>query len=58
MDGDELYYKTEEDPEVISDATKNMFNACLNLIDDLSKEGITDKDKEVDIFEKKLNYGI
>ena len=31
MDGAELYYKTEEDPEVKFDATKNMFNACLKV---------------------------
>ena len=54
MDGAELYYKTEEDPEIKSDSTKNMLDACLNLIDDLSKESIADKDKEVDICEKNI----
>ena len=33
MDGAKLYYKNDEDPEVKSDATKNIFDACLNLID-------------------------
>ena len=52
LDGAELYYKTDEDAEVKADASKPMFDACLNLIDDLSRDGIIDKDKEK---EKKLN---
>ena len=49
-----VYYKTEKESKVKSDVTKNMFDTCLNLIDDLSKEGIADKDKKVDIFEKNI----
>ena len=52
LDGAEKYYQTDEDNDVKADATKNMCDACLNLIDDLSKDGIIDKGKDKDKEEK------
>ena len=41
----DLYYKTDEDPEVKSNNSKKMCDACINLIDDFSKPGRLDMDK-------------
>ena len=40
-DGEE-YYRAEEDPNIKSEESKRMCDACLNLIDDLSKDDIID----------------
>ena len=53
LNGAEEYYKAEEDPDIKADAAKNMCDACLNLIDDLSKDGIIDKDNEIKLLELK-----
>jgi hypothetical protein len=42
----EEYYKTDEDRDIKADASKNMCDACLKVIDDLSKDDdILDKNK-------------
>ena len=41
----ELYYKTDEDPEVKSNQSKAMCDSLLNLIDDFSKPGRLDEKK-------------
>ena len=46
LDGAEEYYNTDEDANIKADNSKNMVNSALNLIDDLTKEGVIDKDKE------------
>ena len=42
----ENYYKTDQDNDIKSNNSKNICDACLNLIDDFSKDGIIDKEKE------------
>ena len=46
--GSGFVYKTDDDYDIKADASKNMCDACLNLIDDLSKDGIIDKEKDKD----------
>ena len=57
LDGAELYYKADEDNDIKADAAKNMLDACLNLIDDLSKDGIVDQDRKekMDQLQTRLN---
>ena len=59
LDGTEQYYNTDEDSDIKANNSKNMANACLNLIDDLTKNKDKEKDKEKDdkkddIINKKL----
>ena len=46
LDGAEEYYNTDEDNNIKANNSKNMVNSALNLINDLTKEGIIDKEKE------------
>ena len=59
LDGAEEYYNADEDPHIKANNSKNMVNSCLNLIDDLTKDGIIDKEKEKsdkkeDMLQKKV----
>ena len=55
LDGVEQYYNTDEDGFIKANNSKNLVNACLNLIDDLSKnKGIDKDDKICDIINKKI----
>ena len=42
----EEYYKTDEDNDIKANYSKNMCDVCLNLIDDFTKDGVIDKEKE------------
>ena len=57
LNGTELYYKADEDNNIKAETTKNMLDACLNLIDDLSKEGIVERDRKekMDQLQTRLN---
>jgi hypothetical protein len=46
IDGAEEYYNADDDKDIKANNSKNMVNSCLNLIDDLGKDGIIDKEKE------------
>ena len=46
LDGAEEYYNADDDKDIKANNSKNMVNSCLNLIDDLSKDGIINKEKE------------
>ena len=37
------YYKADEDNEVKADQAKNIFDACMNLLDDLTRDGVVDE---------------
>ena len=59
LSGAEEYYKADEDAEVKADSAKNMFDACLNLLDDLTRDGVVDdnnkqKKKELEDRQQKL----
>ena len=46
LNGVEQYYKTDDDRDIKADSAKNMCDACLKVIDDLSKDDdIIDKSK-------------
>ena len=46
LDAVEEYYNIDEDAVVKANNSKNMVNSALNLIEDLNKEGIIDKETE------------
>ena len=46
LDAVEEYYNIDEDTVVKANNSKNMVNSALNLIEDLNKEGIIDKETE------------
>ena len=46
LNGTEQYYKCDEDNDIKAEGSKDMFDVCLNLIDDLSKDDIVEKGRE------------
>ena len=46
LNATEQYYKCDEDNDIKAEASKDMCDVCLNLLDDLSKDDIVDKGKE------------
>jgi len=55
IDGAEEYYNTDEDADIKADNSKNMVNSALDLIDDLTKENIIDKEKPEKANEEFIN---